>query len=64
MSSWSCAALLLVRTALGPNLAAPPPDVVPNDNRQPAGTLRDGVLTLEVRSPGGKWHAQGRVTLK
>ena len=35
------------------------PGVVANDNRRPAGTLADGVLTLELRAASGLWQPQG-----
>ena len=33
--------------------------VNPNDNRAPAGTLRDGVLTLRLEARLGDWHPDG-----
>jgi FtsP/CotA-like multicopper oxidase with cupredoxin domain len=42
--------------------ANPPPRVAPvlaNDNRRPAGTLVDGVLTIELRAAAGTWRPQG-----
>ena len=33
--------------------------VVPNDNRTPAGELRDGVLTVRLEARKGLWHPQG-----
>lgn len=33
--------------------------VSPNDNRQPAGTLRDGVLTVRLEARVGDWHPDG-----
>ena len=33
--------------------------VVPNDNRTPAGTLRDGRLTLRLEARLGSWHPDG-----
>ena len=35
------------------------PVVETNDNRRPAGTLKDGVLTLELRAARGRWHPEG-----
>jgi FtsP/CotA-like multicopper oxidase with cupredoxin domain len=35
---------------------APPPRVTINDNRTPAGTLRNGVLTLSLEVREGEWH--------
>jgi FtsP/CotA-like multicopper oxidase with cupredoxin domain len=50
--------LVLLATACGAR--APSGRIHPNDNRQSAGTLKDGVLTvaLEVRSAG--WQPEGR----
>jgi FtsP/CotA-like multicopper oxidase with cupredoxin domain len=49
-----------------PSAAAPPdahdlqlPPIAANDNRRPAGTLVDGVLTLELRASVGLWRPQG-----
>jgi FtsP/CotA-like multicopper oxidase with cupredoxin domain len=33
--------------------------VSPNDNRQPAGTLRDGVLTVRLEARRSDWHPDG-----
>ena len=33
--------------------------VMPNDNRAPAGTLRDGVLTLRIEARLASWHPDG-----
>ena len=33
--------------------------VSPNDNRTPAGTLRDGVLTLRMVAQPAVWHPEG-----
>ena len=35
------------------------PAVVINDNRQPAGTLANGVLTLDLRASVGLWRPEG-----
>jgi manganese oxidase len=34
--------------------------IVPNDNRTPAGTLRDGVLSLQLEVRNGEWYPEGR----
>ena len=43
--------------------APPPPDtlplVEPNDNRQPAGTLRDGLLTVNLEVGRAGWYPEG-----
>ncbi len=36
--------------------ALPPPPVVANDNRRPAGRLADGVLSLDLRGSVGVWR--------
>jgi len=36
-----------------------PPDAAPNDNRRPAGTLRDGVLTVALVAREAVWHPDG-----
>jgi FtsP/CotA-like multicopper oxidase with cupredoxin domain len=38
---------------------AKPPRVVPNDNRAPAGTLKDGVLTLRLVAQPSVWRPEG-----
>ena len=38
---------------------APLPAVAINDNRQAAGTLRDGTLTLRLRASEGLWRPEG-----
>jgi FtsP/CotA-like multicopper oxidase with cupredoxin domain len=37
----------------------PPETVLPNDNRRPAGELRDGVLYVELEARRGLFHPQG-----
>ncbi len=43
------------------NTLTPPPQppIVANDNRQPAGSLADGILTLELRAQLGVWRPEG-----
>lgn len=36
-----------------------PPFAVPNDNRTPAGTLRDGVLELDLEARLARWEGEG-----
>src|SRR5688572_1818982 len=36
-----------------------PPRVIPNDNRTPAGTLRNGVLTLRMVAQPALWRPEG-----
>src|SRR5688572_7822678 len=36
-----------------------PPRIHPNDNREPAGALEDGVLTLRLDAREGMWHPHG-----
>ena len=40
-------------------LASTLPAIATNDNTRPAGTLSDGVLTLELRAASGAWRPQG-----
>ena len=58
MLAISLAAVLLVCPPAGADGVTPQP-VVPNDNRQAAGALRDGVLTLELRAQAGLWRPEG-----
>lgn len=39
-------------------VAQPLPNIVANDNRRPAGVLRDGVLKLELELRKGNWHPE------
>ena len=39
--------------------ATTPASVVLNDNLEPAGDLRDGVLTLGLRAGAGMWRPEG-----
>jgi FtsP/CotA-like multicopper oxidase with cupredoxin domain len=55
----SLATVLLVRSALLPESPAQLPAVVTHDNRHPAGSLHDGVLTLELRADVGMWRPHG-----
>ncbi|HEU5219748.1 MAG TPA: multicopper oxidase domain-containing protein, partial [Gemmatimonadales bacterium] len=45
--------------ALMANLFSAPPVTVPNPNTRAAGTLRDGVLSLEFVATESRWHADG-----
>lgn len=36
------------------------PSVVVNDNRQPTGALKNGVLTLDLRAQAGVWRPEAR----
>src|SRR5262245_4854920 len=52
--------LLFAAATLASDRPAPPlPTIVTHDNRQPAGTLRNGVLTLELKVQTGLWHPEG-----
>ncbi|MCC7125175.1 MAG: multicopper oxidase domain-containing protein [Acidobacteria bacterium] len=54
--------LLLLAVACWPAspAAAPSPSVIqPNDNRTPAGVLRQGTLTLALRAATGQWQPEG-----
>ena len=48
-------ALILGSTALAAQNA---PSIAANDNRNPAGKLRDGVLTLQLEIRKGNWHPE------
>src|SRR5918996_5194096 len=47
----------LLSTSTGSGSA--PPRVIPNDNRTPAGSLRDGVLTLRMVAQPAVWRPEG-----
>lgn len=49
--------VVLLSTSTGSGSA--PSRVSPNDNRTPAGTLRDGVLTLRMVAQPAVWHPEG-----
>lgn len=53
---------LIVHTVVAPvessGLATPSPVAI-NDNRRPAGTLKDGTLTLQLRAGVGSWRPEG-----
>ncbi len=55
----SLATVLLVRSALAPAVPTSLPAVVTHDNRQAAGSLRDGVLTLDLTAQVGLWRPEG-----
>ena len=55
----SLATVLLVRSALAPAVPTSLPAVVTHDNRQAAGSLRDGVLTLDLTAQVGLWRLEG-----
>src|SRR5512145_2306196 len=51
------AAVTLSLTAAGPT---PPAAIaIPNDNRRPAGTLRDGELTVSLEVRAATWYPEG-----
>ena len=50
-------ALLLVGAVS--NSASPVPRIEINDNRVPAGLLRDGLLRIDLRIAEGEWHLDG-----
>src|SRR5262245_39042421 len=51
--------VLLAVLALSHSPQKPLPDIVANDNRAPAGLLRDGVFTLELHAEDGIWRPHG-----
>ena len=59
-SGWRSLALTLVIAswAAGPLSAQSLEPIATNDNRQPAGHLRDGVLTLRLELRRGVWHPE------
>lgn len=54
--AWCCMALLA--TAVPPSQRALPV-AAPNDNRGPAGILKDGVLSLSLEAVRAMWHPDG-----
>jgi FtsP/CotA-like multicopper oxidase with cupredoxin domain len=53
------ARILLIASGWLSLASAPPPDVMPNDNRVGAGGIVDGVLTVELRAGIGVWRPEG-----
>ena len=54
--------LLALSAWMGNGCTPAPTDlvhVIPNDNRRPAGTLKDGVLTIRLEVRLGVWHPEG-----
>jgi FtsP/CotA-like multicopper oxidase with cupredoxin domain len=57
--------LPLLLVALSVSCNTPPTPAVsattiqPNDNRKPAGTLKNGVLTIRLEARSGKWYPEG-----
>ena len=51
-----CAFSLLVA---GFSAAPPAARITPNDNRRPAGTLKNGVLTITLEAREGEWRPEG-----
>jgi FtsP/CotA-like multicopper oxidase with cupredoxin domain len=49
--------IIVLATAMTRSHSAEP--IAPNDNRQPAGTLANGVLTVNVEARVGVWHPEG-----
>jgi FtsP/CotA-like multicopper oxidase with cupredoxin domain len=45
--------------AAGFSAAPPLPRITPNDNRRPAGTLKNGVLTITLEARQGDWRPEG-----
>jgi len=61
MTRWIAYAVLacLGSLAAGPATPRAPDSIVPNDNRQTAGTLRNGVLTVAIEARTGVWRPEG-----
>lgn len=58
MPSQLWATLLLALAAGGPRPGAPVARVVPNDNRTPAGTMRNGALTIKLVVLRAEWYPE------
>lgn len=56
MIAWAAA----VDASARPTGSETPAPVVVNDNRRPAGTLSEGVLTLSLHAGRGVWHPEGK----
>jgi FtsP/CotA-like multicopper oxidase with cupredoxin domain len=59
MKRWYVLAASLALTGNSSDRALLPERVMPNDNRTPAGTLRNGVLTLNLEAREGLWYPDG-----
>lgn len=52
-------AALVSCAAIGRLAAQSPPEIACNDNRSPAGELRNGVFTVHLEIGQGNWHPEG-----
>ena len=62
MTKWRRCTRLLSVVMLAACAKTAPPDptaIAPNDNQQAAGTLKDGVLTVELEARQGRWAPEG-----
>jgi len=61
MTKWIAYAVLasIGSLAAGPGLPRAAERIVPNDNRQTAGTLKHGVLTVAIEARTGIWRPEG-----
>jgi len=59
LRSLTCTALVAA-VATGCTSARGPEIIQPNDNRQAAGTLKDGVLTVVLETRTGNWQPEGK----
>lgn len=50
---------LIASASRSHNAESPPPSIVPNSNTSPAGSLDNGVLTLDLEAVRAKWHSGG-----
>lgn len=50
--------LLVCPAFAQPQVTSPAPDVTANNNRRPAGTLENGVLTIRLEAAMGDWHPE------
>jgi manganese oxidase len=53
-----CIALVAAAPSAPPRASVADPRAIPNDNRHPAGTLRNGVLTLRLETRPARWRPE------
>ena len=57
MQRWTLS--LAVLLFVGPTKPSPVETIAPNANRQTAGTLANGVMTVALEAREGAWHPEG-----
>src|SRR5215207_8853077 len=62
-SSPSIVASAVTSAARAETLTPTPPLIVASENRQPAGRLVDGVLTVRLEARNGMWYPEGRKSI-